>query len=337
MKKFLAILAAALMVLTCTVAALAATEPQLTNDTKVYIGFNVGNNDYSGLTPEEPKKQWLYLEDNGAVSLLKDGGTMVAVGKLYIGGDYELPELGSTLKITSFDGNKNFKNSFPIENPYCAMKMQKGATLTLQSDVIIEDIILFQEHALGPGFHVTNNSTLVMGDKIDTITNINVENAPYYVIDVDKGSTLILKSGTYQNVTGEGTVVNQGATILEGAYATEGAKPAETEAPAKTEAAEVVAAPETTAAVAETGAETTAAETADAAETTAAAEAAETVAAPADETVPATEEAAPETTAAAAEPAAKGAGAPIALIVGIAAAVIVVAAVVVAIVKKKKK
>lgn len=337
MKKFLAFFAAALMVLTCAVVAFAATEPQVTNDTKAYVSFSTGNNDYSGLSAEEPKKQLLGIEDNGVVSILKDGGTMIAVGKLFIGGDYTLPELGSTLKITSADGSKNYKMAAPIENPSCAMKMQKNATLTLQSDVIIDDIILFQEHNKdnGPKFHVTNGATLVMGSKIETTTNINFPEGPYYAIEVDKGSAVILNGGTYQTVIGDGEVVNNGAKILEGAYSTESAQPAATaavtEAPAATEAAPA-ATEEVVATVNETGAETpdeTAPETTDAQEAT---EPAGTEAAPAE-----TEAAAPETTAAAAETTGEKAGAPIGLIIGIIAAVVVVAAVVAVVIAKKKK
>ena len=88
MKKIIALaLTALLVVAVFALTAFAAEEPVLTNDTKCYIGFNVGNNEYSGLTADEAKKQLLFLEDNGAISVLKDGGTMVAVGKLFIGGE----------------------------------------------------------------------------------------------------------------------------------------------------------------------------------------------------------------------------------------------------------
>ncbi len=330
MKKILALaLTALLAVSVLALTAFAAEEPVLTNDTKCYIGFNVGNNEYSGLSADEAKKQLLFFEDNGAVSVLKDGGTMVAVGKLFIGGDYTLPELGSTLKITSNDGTTDYKNMVPIDNPYCAMKMAKGATLTLTSDVIIEDIILFQEHVDTTTFAVTNNSTLLVNDNVISLGSMLSATPMYMSIYVEAGSTAIVKGGTWQSITGEGEIViADGVEVIE-----KGETPAETTAApvagtdVPVETAEVPA--ETTAAPVETTAapvETTAVPV----ETTAAP--AETTAAPVETT------AAPvETTAAPVEPApADEGGAPVGLIIGIAAAVVVLAAIIIVIAKKKK-
>ncbi len=329
MKKILALaLTALLAVSVLALTAFAAEEPVLTNDTKCYIGFNVGNNEYSGLTADEAKKQLLFFEDNGAVSVLKDGGTMVAVGKLFIGGDYTLPELGSTLKITSNDGTTDYKNMVPIDNPFCAMKMAKGATLTLTSDVIIDDIILFQEHVDTTTFAVTNNSTLMVNDNVISLGSMLSAEPMYMSIYVEAGSTAIVKGGTWQSITGEGEIIiADGVEVLESG-----------EAPAETTAAPVVgtdAPAETTAAPAETTAapvETTAVPV----ETTAAP--VETTVAPVETTaVPVETTAAPaETTAAPATTVPAESGAPVGLIVGIAAAVVVLAAIIVVVVKKKK-
>lgn len=322
MKKILALaLTVLLAVSALALTAFAAEEPVLTNDTKCYIGFNVGNNDYTGLTADEAKKQLLFVEDNGAVSVLKDGGTMVACGKLFIGGDYTLPALGSTLKITSNDGTTDYKNMVPIDNPYCAMKMAKGATLTLTSDVIIDDIIMFQEHVDVTTISVTNNSTLLIGENIVSLGSMLSSEPLFMAIHVEAGSTAIVKSGTWQTITGEGEIViADGVTIIENG-----------ETPAETTAAPV----ETTAAPAETTVapvETTVAPV----ETTAAP--VETTVAPVETTeAPVETTAAPvETTAAPVAPVEEG-GANVPMIIGIAAAVVVLIAIVAVVVAKKKK
>jgi|GEM_PF-3246113 len=345
MKKILVLaLTVLLAVSALALTAFAAEEPVLTNDTKCYIGFNVGNNDYSGLTPDEAKKQLLFFEDNGAVSVLKDGGTMVAVGKLFIGGDYTLPELGSTLKITSNDGTTDYKNMVPIDNPYCAMKMAKGATLTLTSDVIVDDIILFQEHVVTTTFAVTNNSTLMINDNVISLGSMLSAEPMYMSIYVEAGSTAIVKGGTWQSITGEGEIViADGVTVIESGEAAE-----TTAVPAETTAAPVAgteAPAETTAAPAETteavdGTEDPASTDAVPVETTAVesdSDEQESTAEGTDNTT-----ASAETKATSADGEGNGDGnnsgpsKGTLIVVGVVVAVVVVAAVVVIVIKKKK-
>lgn len=345
-KRIISIAVAVMLVVLGSVCAFAANEPNVTADTVCYISFQTGNNDYDGLSADTPKKQLLTTEDNAAMGVLKDGGTLVAVGKLYIGGDYSMPELGSTLKITSNDGKANYKNGIPFENPSCAMKMKTGATLTLQSDVILDDLILFQEGAMNT-IKVTNNSTLVIGDKIECMSNINALNPCYMAIDVEKGSTVILNGGTFEQVTGEGTIINNGATIQSESAETTSAPEETTKAPETTTAP--AATTEDKPAVATTVSDdkdvTTAPEdTTAASENTdaTAAESKEETKATEKEETKATEDKAADTAAstdapATAPAAAEEGGVNVGLIIGIVAAVIVVAAVVIVIVTKKKK
>lgn len=349
-KRIIAIAIAVMLVALGSVCAFAAEEPKVTADTVCYISYQTGNNDYDGMTPDTAEKQLLTIEDNVAMSDLKDGGTLVAIGKLYIGGEYTMPELGSTLKITSNDGKTDYKNAIPFENPSCAMKMRSGVTLTLQQDTIIDDIILFQEGAMNT-IKITNNSTLLIGDKVECMSNLASLNPCYMAIEVEKGSTVILNGGIFEQITGEGTVINNGATI-------------------QSESAEATSAPEETTAAPEvtaeaTGVATSAADkpvdgttvapddkdatgapedTAAASENTeaTAAESKEETKATTKEETKATEDKAADTAAsteasANAPAASEEGGVNVGLIIGIVAAVIVVAAVVIVIVTKKKK
>ena len=348
-KRIIAIAMAAMLVILGSISAFAATEPKVTSDAICYISFQTGNNDYDGQSVDTPKKQFLSLEDAGCISVLADGGTLIAVGKAYIGGDYIMPELGSTLKITSNDGKANYKNGMPFENPACAMKMRSGVTLTLQQDTIIDDIILFQESAMNT-IIVANNSTLVIGDKVECMSNIAAANPCYMAIEVEKGSTVILNGGTFEQVTGDGTIVNNGATIVgektdapvtsETTKATEApvtSEPAKTTTPAKTSEPAATSGKEPTDATA-SAASTDAVVTEDTASATAATE--KTTA---KESASTTEkkETAPASSAvttAATEPApASEGGLGTGAIIGIVAAVVVVIAVVALIIVKKKK
>ena len=187
--------------------------PEVTEETKVYVKFG-GNDQADGLTPDTAKATLGQLNGSGAVSLLKDGGTLVTNGKIVVGGNYVLPELGSALLITADDGTVNYMGAG--NNPVGALKMTNGASLTLQSDVIFDKIHLFQEFSTSNVIKVTNNSTLVVGSEVVCSSNTNLSKPVYMTIEVEAGSTVILNGGIFQKVTGGGTIVNNGATIIEG-------------------------------------------------------------------------------------------------------------------------
>ena len=86
-KRILAIAMAAMLVILGSISAFAATEPTVTSDTICYISYQTGKNDYDGQTVDTPKRQFLGLEDSGCIGVLADGGTLIGVGKVWIGGD----------------------------------------------------------------------------------------------------------------------------------------------------------------------------------------------------------------------------------------------------------
>ncbi len=329
-KKFLAIVLTVALAVLGTVSMLAVDEPVVTNDAVVYVSYNSGNNDYSGKSADEAKKQLLTLEDNAACSMLRDGGTMIASGKIYIGGAYAFPEFGSTVKITANDGTTDYKNEMPLENPASGvLKMASGVTLTLNSDMIFDDIILFQEGAMNT-ISVANNSTLVIGADVVSKSNINSLEPCYMAIAVEAGSTAILNGGIFQKVSGEGTIINNGATIIE-----DGSQdgPASSDAPVTSDAAPVTSAD--TSADVSTEADTSAPDTSDSEDPkqTEKTTAATTPESSKPETKPDT-----GTTPPATEPAPSEDFGNTGLIVAIvAAAIIIVVVAAVVIVKKKKK
>ena len=213
MKKLFAIL---LFVFAFAFVVFAAEEPKLTCNSVGYVDFTNGNNSNDGLTAATAKKQLMALDANGIVSLMKDGGTMVVSGKLYIAGDYKMPKLGSTLYITSNDGTTDYKNPEPATNPACALKMSQGSNMTLYQDTIIDDIILFQETKDSNTIAIAGNSTLVIGDKVVCMDSPYSGEPCYMSLYAEKGSTLIVKAGTYQKITGDGEIIlSEGVEIIE--------------------------------------------------------------------------------------------------------------------------
>ncbi|MBQ8837164.1 MAG: hypothetical protein IJ002_06625 [Clostridia bacterium] len=181
------------------------------NDAYVYIKFGADKaND--GLTPDTPKPNLGAADGDGSAGVLAqtNGGTLVATGKLYVGATYSFPEYENTLMITSNDGTTDYKNAEPATNPSCAMKIKQNATCTFVSDTIIDDIILFNEFDnSSTTIAITNNSTLVIGENIVSMNN--EANADYAIpchvsLYVEDGSTLIVRGGTFDTITGGGNV-----------------------------------------------------------------------------------------------------------------------------------
>ncbi len=213
MKKLFATL---LFVSIFAFAAFAATEPDITSNSVGYIDFTYGDNNKDGQSAATAKKQLMSIDANGVISLVKDGGTIVVSGKMLVAGQYNMPKLGSALRITSNDGVTDYKNLEPIKNPACALKMSDGASMTLYQDTVIDDIILFQETRTSNEITISSGSTLVIGEKVITVGSPYSGEPCYMSLHAEKGSTLIVKAGTYQKITGAGEIiVSEGVEVIE--------------------------------------------------------------------------------------------------------------------------
>ena len=205
MKKVLSTLLAALFIF-CTLALCVSAL-----DNAVYISYNKGNNESNdGLSASSPKKSLGAGGGNGAIGLLDGGGTLVVSERFFIGSDYTWRTRGP-VTITANDGSTDYKNPSPATNPASgAMKFASGATLTVESDLTIDDVILFQESAQNT-FIVKDGATLTITDKVVTMS----KQSYYTKIVVEKGGCAIVNGGTFSSVTGKGEIIiGKGATIL---------------------------------------------------------------------------------------------------------------------------
>ncbi len=170
-----------------------------------YIAYNTGNNNNDGLTPNTAKKSLLKLTETGAMSVVAGGGTLVATGRLYVGGDYTIPKLGSQLTITGAYGGINYVNADNVENPASGMlKMLANKTLTIAGDVRFENIILFQENGQNT-IKVANGGVLTIGEGVQNLTK------QLYTMKlvVEAGGTLIFESADhgFDSIEGDGIVI----------------------------------------------------------------------------------------------------------------------------------
>ena len=192
MKKILCLLLSVLMAAgALSLSAFAA------DDAVAYISF-AGADTNDGKTADTPKKTLGKLSGNGAVSLLKHGGTLVASQKLYFGADY-IWDVPGAVTITANYGGKDYKNPEPEKNPASGMmKFKSGATLTIKSDVTIDDIILFQEGAQNT-IVVKPSTTLIITDKVVLMSKPGVEH--HFRIVIESGATAILSEEAQSTMT----------------------------------------------------------------------------------------------------------------------------------------
>lgn len=170
-----------------------------------FVDYNRGNNSNTVPSPYTPKKGFGQLNENGAISVLKDGGTLVASGKVYIGGEYNLPALGGDLVITSYFDDVDYKNTEPKNNPACALKMAENATFTINSDVTFDNIILFEETTQNT-IYVKNGATLTITDTVVFMSNFDY----HFKIVVDAGCTAVLSEEAKKVLT-----VQSSGTVLD--------------------------------------------------------------------------------------------------------------------------
>jgi len=85
--------------------------------------------------------------------------------------------------------------------------MASGATFTIESDIVFDDIILFQENVQNT-IHVTSGATLMVTDKVVFMTKPG--NEYHYRIIVDEGCTAFLSGEAVKNfdIFGAGEVIN---------------------------------------------------------------------------------------------------------------------------------
>ncbi len=208
MKKTFSVLLALALLMCAIPFAIAAADPI------AYVSTSDGNNANDGLSALTPKKSLGKKAENGAISIVKNGGTLVIPGRLLIGSadtTYTL-NIDGALTITANDGMTDYKNPAPSTNPSSgSLKMASGVVFVVASDLTLDDVILFQE-AKQNTFRVKSGATLRITDKIVTLTKQDF----YMNIEVEEGGTAIIDGGTFSSITGAGKIeIGKNVTILE--------------------------------------------------------------------------------------------------------------------------
>ncbi len=181
--------------------------PYITIGDVAFIDYS-SSDDQSGASASSAKKTFGTARSSGAFSLLTNGGTMVASGKAYIPKNYTLSITKTPLLITSSYAGTNYMNAEPIINPTCAFKMAGGVQFSIESDVIFDDIIVFQEHEVATAFVVKSGATLVIGDGVKSISKTGVK----VQIIVENGGRAIVGGGDFDVICESGGEVVENYT-----------------------------------------------------------------------------------------------------------------------------
>ena len=211
MKKLLVLALAVLMVCAMLPLSILALDEPI-----VYVDY-AGDNGNDGLSAQSPKKSF-DSNGTGAMQYVKEnGGTVVASGKLYFAGNYTIQtNRGGAITITGVDSKTDYQNPRPANNPASgAMKLSKDAVLTIATDVILTDIILFHENDSNPNtIVVKNGATLTITDTVNCMS----KGSKYYSIVVEAGGTAIINGGTFSSITGDGTIKQSKDVIISAGY-----------------------------------------------------------------------------------------------------------------------
>lgn len=191
-------------------------------DAVVFMGTDIGNDDYSGLSADEPKKTFGAIEGKGAMSVIPEGGTFVVIGKAYYGGTGTLAAATGPVTFTSVYGGVDYRNYEPATNPACAFKMKGGATITFTTDVIFDNIILFQENSQNT-FQVDTGATITITDTVDLLTKEG--NDYHYKLVLNPGANAVLSKAAQETLE----IVNLSGNEIQ-TYGEEGKTPAVTTA-----------------------------------------------------------------------------------------------------------
>jgi len=161
-----------------------------------------GSDGNSGTSAQYPKKTFGKVNQSGAMSVLPNGGTLVITGKGYVGGDYTFP--ANPLTITSVYGGTDYRNPEPAVNPACAFKIASGKTVTIESELTFDNIILFQE--------ASQNTLLVKKGGVLTVTDtveLMSKTEYHFKVVVEEGGKAILSEEAQSTFS----LSNNGGTI----------------------------------------------------------------------------------------------------------------------------
>ncbi len=235
MKKLIALLLVTLMALPFAVVASAAAapaEPAVTATTKVYVGWGgAGNKTGADAANFITTSGW--VTDGAFHNLVKDGGTVVVVGKSFAAATTDFSATTSPVVFTAKDGDTDYTSKNPDgtiqymdesgnnAGQLGMFMIADGSTMTFKSDVIFDNIVILNRlsaNAVSSGkacgtFKVADGSKLVIKDSVQFA---KMSGNVMYSLDVEEGGYAYLHAAGFEDYTGKGTIVLDRALVTSG-------------------------------------------------------------------------------------------------------------------------
>ena len=189
----------------------ALTPPVVTSQNLVYYNYPNGSSAADGSTAATAKQGW------GATAkvLGAKGGTIVFSGRGYMGGSYTFPKQSSPLYITAVapDGTdyRYAAGTTALDDMTGTLSIREGLTLTLQSDVTFDKVILLSSGATPATIKATGGATVAFGEGVTFAATDAAYPAP--VLNIAADSTALWYGGAFSAVTGGGTLVVNRAVL----------------------------------------------------------------------------------------------------------------------------
>ena len=144
---------------------------------------------------------------------LKDGGTIVIVGKGFIGESFTFPITAQPVVITGKDGDTNYvslnEDNSPDTTTQLGMFMlYKDMTLTINGTLIFDNTVILNRKVTNSNFLV--NGVLVINNTVDIIN----KGTSTHTLEVAEGGVAFIDAVGFGNYTGKGTIV-VGNSILD--------------------------------------------------------------------------------------------------------------------------
>lgn len=219
MKKILALILVALMALPFGIMASAAevpTEPVAVEGGKTFTvaADKNPNPNYPDVTPDKFGSAASFWSSFTTGSM-KNGGTLVIVAKGYLKEDIILSKTANPIVFTSVKDGVNYA-SFNEDGSYNTVDgkgavgggqygsilLKGGCTLTMQGDVIFDNVVVFnRDNKLAT---IKTSGNLVVKNNV---TFAEKTEGMGYTLDVTQSGTAFLHKLGFVNYTGEGTIV----------------------------------------------------------------------------------------------------------------------------------
>jgi len=179
-----------------------------------------------GVTPETPRPAWYALSNSkGTMSLVKDGGTVVIIGRGMFGASYTFEKTATPVRITAKYGDTDYRSGEIVNAAGTGNGSQTGTfilgdkevTVSFAGEYVIDDVDIFTRNKTGGAIlNILADAKVVFGSGAN-ITNMQASSNHTGnlnpTLNIEKGGYVYLYTYGFEKYTGTGTIVLDRALV----------------------------------------------------------------------------------------------------------------------------